>query len=48
MSDTFYFSSTSAALVLSVMGLLFTAAMPAFDHWSKRFFQYYFLVFIIS
>ena len=47
MSDTFYFSSTSAALVLSVMGLLFTAAMPAFDHWSKRFFQYYFLVFIL-
>ena len=47
MSDTFYFSITSAALVLSVMGLLFTAAMPAFDHWSKRFFQYYFLVFIL-
>ena len=47
MSDIFYFSIISAALVLSVMGLLFTAAMPAFDHWSKRFFQYYFLVFIL-
>ena len=47
MSDIFFFSITSAALVLSVMGLLFTAAMPAFDHWSKRFFQYYFLVFIL-
>ena len=47
MSDIFFFSIISAALVLSVMGLLFTAAMPAFDHWSKRFFQYYFLVFIL-
>ena len=47
MSDTFYFSITSAALVLSVMGLLFTIAMPEFDRWSKRFFQYYFLVFIL-
>ena len=47
MSDIFFFSITNAALVLSVMGLLFTAAMPAFDHWSKRFFQYYFLVFIL-
>ena len=47
MSDTFYFSSTSAALVLSVMGLLFTIAMPEFDRWSKRFFQWYFIVFIL-
>lgn len=47
MSDTFYFSITSAALVLSVMGLLFTIAMPEFDRWSKRFFQWYFIVFIL-
>ena len=47
MSDIFGFSITSAALVMSVMGLLFTAAMPEFDHWSKRFFQCYFVVFIL-
>ena len=47
MSDIFYFSIISAALVLSVMGLLLTFTMPEFDHWSKRFFQYYFLVFIL-
>ena len=43
MSDIIGFSITSAALVMSVMGLLFTAAMPEFDHWSKRFFQSYFI-----
>lgn len=47
MSDTFYFSITSAALVLSVMALLFTIAMPEFDRWSKRFFQCYFIAFIL-
>ncbi len=39
-----YFSIISAALVLSVMGLLFTAAMPGIDRWSKRFFLDYFIV----
>jgi MFS family permease len=43
-NDTFYFSIISAALVLSVMGLLFTAAMPGIDRWSKRFFLDYFIV----
>ena len=47
MSDIFGYSIISAALVLSVMGLLFTFTMPGFDHWSKRFFQYYYLVFIL-
>ena len=40
----FFFSIISAALVLSVMGLLFTAAMPGIDRWSKRFFLNYFIV----
>ena len=47
MSDVFGFSIFSAALVMSVMGLLFTLAMPEFDRWSKRFFQCYFIVFIL-
>ena len=50
MNDWFYiFNSSiiSAALVLSVMGLLFAVAMPELDRWSKRFFQCYFIVFIL-
>ena len=46
-SNIFYFSILSAALVLSVMGLLFAAAMPGIDHWNKRFFLDYFTVFIL-
>ena len=42
--DTFYFSIISMALVLSVMGLWFTAVMPGMDDWSKRFFLVYFIV----
>ena len=42
--DTFYFSIISMALVLSVMGLWFTAVMPGMDYWSKRFFLAYFIV----
>ena len=43
-SDVFYFSIISVALVLSVMGLWFTAVMPGMDYWSKRFFLVYFIV----
>ena len=46
-SNIFYFSIISAALVLSVMGLLFTAAMPGIDRWSKRFFRSYFIVLMV-
>ena len=42
--DIFYFSIISVALVLSVMGLWFTAVMPGMDYWSKRFFLVYFIV----
>ena len=47
MSDIFGFSVTSAALVLSALGLWFPAIMPGIDRWSKRFFQCYFAVFIL-
>ena len=43
-SETFDFSIISAALVLSVLGLLFTAIMPGMDRWGKRFFRSYFIV----
>ena len=42
--NIFFFSVVSAALMLSVMGLWFTVAMPGIDRWSKRFFQGYFIV----
>ena len=38
-SETFYSSIISAALVLSVMGLLFVGVMPGIDSWSRRFFR---------
>ena len=46
-NDIFYFSITSAALVLSVMGMWFTAVMPGMDRWNKRFFLSYFAVFML-
>ena len=45
--DVFYFSFFGAALLLSVMGVWFTAVIPGFDRWSKRFFQCYFIVFML-
>ena len=43
-SDIFYFSVISALLVLSAMGLWFTAVMPGMDRWSKRFFRIYCII----
>ena len=42
-SAIFYFSIVSAAMMLSMMGLLFVVAMPGSDRWSKRFFLYHFI-----
>ena len=42
--ETFYLSIISAALVLSVMGLLFGGVMPGIDSWSRRFFRGFFSV----
>ena len=36
-----------AALLLSMTGLWFTAIIPSLDHWSKRFFRRYFLIFML-
>ena len=45
--DYFYFSAFLAGLLLSVLGLWFTAVIPGIDRWSKRFFLSYFIVFIL-
>ena len=41
------FSLFSAALLLSMMGLWFTVIIPGIDRWSRRFFQCYFIVFLL-
>lgn len=43
----FYFSVFSAALLLSAMGLWFTAIIPGIDRWNKRFFLIYFFDFML-
>ncbi len=42
--DIFYFFIGGVALILSALGLWFTAIMPGIDRWSKRFFLSYFFV----
>ena len=46
--DLFYFFIGGAALLLSVLGLWFTAIMPGINRWSKNFFLSYFLVLMLS
>jgi len=46
-SEVFYFSIISAALLLSMVGLWFTAVMPGIDRWGKRFFLRYFIVLMV-
>ena len=47
-SDVFYFSVSSAALLLSLLGLWLTAIVPGIDRWNKRFFLGYFAVLGLS
>ena len=47
-TDFFYFFISGASLLLSVLGLWFTIIMPGNDPWSKRFFQSFFTVLLIS
>ena len=47
LSEYFYFSVFTAAVLLSALGLWFTAIIPGIDRWSKRFFLSYFTVFIL-
>ena len=44
----FYFFLTGAALLLSAIGLWFTAIVPGIDRWSKRFFLTYFSVLMVN
>ena len=46
-SEVFYFSIISAALLLSMVGLWFTAVMPGNDRWGKRFFLCFFTVLMV-
>ena len=48
LMDLFFISMIITALLLSVMGLWFTAIIPGLDHWSKRFFLSYFVIFFLS
>ena len=44
--DSFLYGSIySTALLLSVLGVGFTAILPSIDRWSRRFFLTYFIVF---
>lgn len=47
LQDIFYYSIFGAALLLSVMGVWFTAIIPGLDRWSKRFFLCYFIAFML-
>ena len=46
-NEFFSYSISGAAQLLSAMGLWFAAIIPGIDHWSKRFFVRYFLVFML-
>lgn len=41
------FSIVGAALLLSLIGLWFTVIIPGIDRWSRHFFIYYFMVFML-
>ena len=45
--DFFYASIFGVALLLSLMGVWFTAIIPGLDRWSKRFFLRYFIAFML-
>lgn len=45
--DIFNFSIISAALMVSLLGMWFTAILPMLDSWSKRFFLSYFAVLML-
>ena len=46
-TDSFYFFIFGVTLLMSIMGLWFTAIIPGIDRWSKRFFMSYFFIFIL-
>ena len=44
----FYYFIIGATLLLSTLGLWFTAIMPGIDRWNKRFFRSFFIVLMSS
>jgi sensor histidine kinase YesM len=46
--DILYYSMFGASLLLSLMGLWFTAVIPGIDRWNRRFFMNYFLIFLLG
>ena len=47
-SSVFYYTLQGSALLLSALGLWFSTIMPGVDLWSKRFFQAFFGVLLLS
>ena len=47
-NDFFYYFIIGATLLLSALGLWFTAIMPGIDRWNKRFFRSFFIVLMSS
>lgn len=47
-NEPFYFFLIGASVLLSVMGLWFTAIMPGIERWSKCFFRGYFLILMMN
>ena len=46
-SDFFFIFILGSALLLSVLGVWFSAVIPGIDRWSKRFFLGYFVIFML-
>ena len=46
-TESLAFSIVGAALLLSLMGLWFTAILPGIDRWTRHFFICYFMVFML-
>ena len=47
-NDFFYYFIIGSTLLLSALGLWFTAIMPGIDRWNKRFFRSFFIVLMLS
>jgi len=47
LSEIFYYSVISTAILLCALGLWLTAIVPGIDRWSRRFFLKYFSVFTL-
>lgn len=48
LTESFYTFIYGALLLICIIGLWFASVMPDIEHWSKRFFRYYYIVLIAS